>query len=221
MIDLLFIGAFLAHTRLTRDVAYSGIFHDRTRWSLGIDGSYPEIFSYLKAGFAALLLFVLFARKRALTYVAWGVTLVFILLDDALELHERVGAALVDSGALPTLLGVRPELYAEAVLWLAVAPPLLLLIALGYRREPALRPLSRLLLGLLGALFFCGAVVDALHAAAPYVENPTVRFFLARTILLEDGGELVVLSFFAALTLLHFVLEQTSPARRFLTARAR
>jgi heme A synthase len=213
----------LVHFRLTRDPLYNGFFQDSRRWGLGIDGSFPELFGYLKTGVAALLLSLLFAQKRALTYFAWGLTLVFILLDDALELHERLGAALVESARLPTLVGVRPELYAEAVLWLAVAPALLTLIAIGYRRdrrERALRRLSRLFLGLLGALFFFGAVVDALHAAAPYVTHPTARFFLARTTILEDGGELVVLSFFAALTLRHFLLERRkgAPARHLLTA---
>lgn len=207
LIDLFFVGAHVAHRQLVRDPAYDGFLLDKARWSLGIDRSYSERFSYLKTGAAALLLGLLFGRRRALTHLAWGATLIFILLDDALGLHERVNL-LVNKALLPNVLGISGQHYGDMVLWLAVAPILLGLIALGYRRDRGLRQLSRWLLGLLAALFLFGGVVDALHAAAPYIEEPTVRFVLARTLLLEDGGEMVVLSLFAALTLLHFLTER-------------
>lgn len=208
LLDLFFVGAHVVRAQLVRDPTYDGFLADSAHWSLGIDRSYSERFSYLKTGLAALLLLLLYERRRAVTYLAWGLTLSFILLDDALELHERTGAALISHAGLPTVAGIGGDLYAEMILWLSAAVPLLGLIALGYRRDRGLRRLSRWFLGLLAALFFFGGVVDALHAAAPYVEQPTVRFFLARTLLLEDGGEMVVLSLLCALTLLHALTER-------------
>lgn len=79
------------------------------------------------------------------------------------------------------------------------------LISLGYLREPHTRQLSRRFSLLLGALFFFGGVVDALRESAPNQPQPLIAYILKRTIIIEDGGEMVVLSFFVAVALAHLV----------------
>lgn len=78
-------------------------------------------------------------------------------------------------------------------------------IGWGYLREPATRQLSRWFLLLLGVLLFCAGIVDTLRASASNQEQPLIKYILERTIIIEDGGEMGVLSVFVALALAHLM----------------
>lgn len=212
VIDALFIGMHLVQGRLTYDPSYEGLFANNNVWSLGIDGSLSETYMYLKSGVAALILFILYSKRRTLTYLGWGLTLLFILVDDSLGLHEAFTVFMVNNASLPTVLNVEGEHYAALILWALVGLVLMGLIFLGYLREPRTRRLSRWFFLLLGVLFFCGGVVDALRESAPDQALPLVTYILKRTIIIEDGGEMVVLSFFVALALSHLKAQRTLQA---------
>lgn len=208
-IDTFFVGVHVMQGRLSRDLSYEGFFSNNEVWSLGVDASISEVYMYLKAGVAALALFGLYFRKRAVTYLGWALALLFILLDDSLGLHEAFSVFVVTNASLPTVLNVEPEHYAPLILWAGVGLVLMGLILWGYVREPTTRRFSRWLLLLLGVLFFCGGVVDALRESAPDQTQPLVRYILKRTVIIEDGGEMVVLSFFVALAVSRRTAQRT------------
>lgn len=195
-VDALFIGLSLLRSVLD-ETAYRGLLAGE-RFYISHDGGYGEWFQYLKAAFCALLFWRRFAADRRLSMVGWALVFTFILLDDALTLHEGFGNALLARGPLPTVLGLPGPLYVEPLFWLLVGLPLGVPLALGYAREPGTRPLSRRLLWLLGLLFVFGGVVDLLHAALEedYAAN---RYAVFVSALLEDGGEMLILSLTVAL----------------------
>ena len=208
IIDAVFVGIHVVQYRLSLDPSYEGFFANNQVWGLGIDGSFSELYMYAKAGIAAFILFALYGKWRMLSYLGWGLVFLFIMLDDSLGLHEAFSVFLVNNVSLPTVLNVEPDHYAAFVFWAVAGLVLIGLIAWGYLREPATRQLSRWFLLLLGVLFFCAGIVDALRASAPDQEQPLVAFILKRTIIIEDGGEMVVLSAFVALALAYLVAQR-------------
>ena len=169
-------------------------------WSLGQDRSFSERYQYLKAVAGAGTLLTLFWQRRSLTYLGWGLALLFIFVDDAFFLHERATDALLNASA-PTIWGLSAHDYGAMVLWAVVGLALLLPLGLGYLQDPTTRRVSRHFFFLLALLFLCGGVIDMVREIAKDFENPLLRYIFKRTILVEDGGELIMVSFFAALSL--------------------
>ncbi len=122
--------------------------------------------------------------------------------------HEAFSVFLTNNASLPTVLNIEGGHYAPLILWAVVGLVLIGLITWGYLREPHTRRLSRWFFLLLGVLFFAGGIVDTLRESAPDQTQPLVRYILKRTVIIEDGGEMVVLSFFAALALAHLVAQR-------------
>ncbi len=211
-IDALFFSAHVLRAYLN-ETSYHGFLLDRG-WSLELDRSYPEQFQYLLSGLSAVVLGVLYARRRSLTYLGWSLAFLFILVDDSFSLHEHFTRMLEVATSSATFLGLETRVYAASVLWGLVGLVLLSILAVGYRRDPATQKFSRRLAYVLAVLFFFGGVVDALHLVAgeDHLGRAT-KFFLGT---LEDGGELVSISVGLALVLAHasthFAL--TKPAER-------
>lgn len=190
-VDAVFIALSLLRSVLD-ETAYAPLLQDE-RLYVAHDGGYAEWFQYAKAGFCALVLLRLFARDRSLTLLGWALVFAFVLADDALSLHEAFGDALLASASLPAVLGLSGRLYAEPLFWALVGVPLAGLVGVGYRRDPSTRPLTRRLLLLFAALFFFAGALDALHAALE-ADYAAARYAVFVTTLLEDGGEMLVLS---------------------------
>ena len=186
----LFIGMHLLRAVLN-DTPYEGFLIDR-RWSLEIDRSYPEMFQYLLAGLATLMLLRHFIRHHILTYLGWSLAFLFILVDDSFSLHERFTTMFVEKTDWGPILGLEAQVYAASILWLAVGLVLLALLAVGYHKDTPSRNFSRQLALLLFALFICGGVLDALHLLAGSAGMGRAVTFTLGT--LEDGGELVTMS---------------------------
>src|SRR5687767_6294566 len=83
--DLLLVSLdVLLDTRVLQDA----------RFSIGSEGGFAEQLQYLKAAIIALLLFAVAARRRSAVVLIWALIFLFVLADDAGELHERVGSRL-------------------------------------------------------------------------------------------------------------------------------
>ena len=162
-------------------------------WLVERDGGFPELYGYVKMLLATLLLLHLYVRRRGVVYLGWFTALLFVLLDDAFQLHEAFGNALLAKYALPTLLGVDGFLYVEAILWGAVGLSLANLIVYRYLRDPATRALSRRMFGLFLLLFLFAGIADALHASVDRFGSG-LSYALGITTTLEDGGEMLALS---------------------------
>jgi hypothetical protein len=146
------------------------------------DGSYMEIWGYIKEAIVVALSIGAFLRTSEMFYAAFAVLFSSIFLDDALALHERAGAWLSD----PALLGDKASLFAALLVsGLPFAVVLFALIKLPRaRRAPALA-----LVGGFCMLAFFAVIVDALHEKLlGGGSGQTIA------VLFEDGGELICLT---------------------------
>ena len=148
------------------------------------DYGVAEFVSYLKL--LATVLLLLRARRTELR--PWAVVFGYLLLDDLLRFHEFFGEGLVrlvDDPNRHLVGGLRTEDLGELAVLTAAAVPLLALLAVNYARGSATtRRTDRTFALLLLLLTAFAAGIDLVDAAFPTSSLP----------LLEDGGELVVLS---------------------------
>jgi hypothetical protein len=177
-----------------------GLLSDR-RFLLGRDNGYAEMFGYLKEGGIILASCALAVRARQSLYVAWAALFLYMLLDDSLLLHERVlGSALrqiLGLGRKDVVLGMNArDLVENTMLALLALLILGIMVVVYHFGDRAFKKMSRGLFILLAALAFCGVVVDFIHAVIVRStlrrEYSEVNSLLA---ILEDGGELVIISF--------------------------
>jgi hypothetical protein len=162
------------------------------RLLLSYEPGYGEVFQYTKLfGLAAVCIACAVVARRA-AWLAWTLVFGYLGIDDAVYLHETFGRRWQDSGRE---FGFRVQDAFEALFSAVVGIVLLAALALGWRRGDALfRWLSARLLAGLVALVVVGVGIDIVHEHAwvqPY------RWLHHGLALLEDGGELVVVSVMA------------------------
>lgn len=175
--DLLYIILHLLH--YTTDMAPSRFF------ALQLDQGYAEYYQYIKELWLALLCFLLLHRRRQLVYAVAGLLGLYLLLDDALQLHEQLGMKVVFHLQLQPFLMLRGQDWGElAVMTVFVG---LFLLALFYARSIGDAPSRRFLRSLapwLALLLFFGIIMDMVDVLVPgYLSY-----------LLEDGGEMAAMS---------------------------
>ena len=177
----------------------------RRQWSLGQDGGYAELYGYGKAVVAVVLLLVLYRRRRQPVYLAWAAMFLVIILDDALQLHERGGSRLAQSAGLPDLV-VEATNLGELIVWALFAVPLVPLVMVCYQRSDAhAQALSQVLAVFVAILVLFAVFVDVVH-----VTLTGHAAWIVGTV--EDGGELVVMSF-VVLSVLAAPLPEPAPSR--------
>lgn len=194
--DAAFISAHLLHD-LT-DVA----FNDH-QFNLGRDRGYGEIFQYIKEYWIALVMGLLAFRRRSALYLVWAVLFGYLLLDDSMEIHETAGALIQDTLPFGSDLPRDGKDLGELVASIVAGVLFLLGGAAAYRfADQKARTASHYLLFLLGLLAFFGVIVDVLHGMLYY--GPIVIGSIVNSIfvVVEDGGEMVVMSCIVLFTLL-------------------
>jgi hypothetical protein len=137
---------------------------------------------------------ILFAYLLRLTkwsgYVSWVIVFTCFLIDDALEIHQKIGDIIADTinGHLLQNLSLAPRFFELA--FLAVAGLFLLaIIAWAYfHSPPTFREISNDLLLFIMALVFFGLIADV---AVALKLAPTI---VAGLEIVEDSGESVVYS---------------------------
>jgi hypothetical protein len=165
-----------------------------------------SIYQYIKQVWLAACLALAFLQTRAKVFVGWTLLFAFLLLDDALELHEHFGRLIAASLGLPAILGMRPADLGEISVAAAIGSVALALVAITFRRGGnEARELSADLMCLLAALALFGVFFDTLHTIT-YFHAPSVTKFFA---LIEDGGEMLVVSVITA-----YAFDLTSNAGR-------
>ncbi|MBK8985151.1 MAG: hypothetical protein IPM39_03575 [Chloroflexi bacterium] len=184
--DVLFL---LAHFLLVfTPLLTSGSFY------LDVDGGYPEWVQYLKFGSLAALMALLFRRQRAPLYLFWLALFAYLLLDDALRLHEVAGLWLAETAVLPPLLTLRPQDLGELGFSAVIGLALLTALVLTYQfSRPQARRFSQGLLLALAALAFFGVAADMVQVMVlPWLRPyPFLReLFVA----VEEGGEMMTVS---------------------------
>jgi len=160
------------------------------QWLLRAENGWPEQFGYAKETTCAALLLVLWRRTGGAVFAGWAALFGCALADDRLQIHERAGGFLARHVPLPGgVAGFREQDLGELAVWgLAAVAPLLVVAVLHRRSAGHVRAASRGIAVVVGGYAFFGVVVDQFHALA--MGGP-----LARGLgILEDGGELVLLS---------------------------
>ena len=181
-VDLAFALIHLVHT----GTSYLG----NPRFSLGHDLGYAEFFQYFKTASIVLLLAALWWRARQPVYAAWAALYAYLLGDDALQFHERGGEAVAGFLQFENGLGLRAVDYGELTVSAGLGLLVLMVIFFSYLKSaPAARHASQDLVLLLAGLVGFGVGVDMLHIVA---DGGRLGALLG---LIEDGGEMVVVSF--------------------------
>ncbi len=182
-LDVVFISGDLLRHR--------GLLHD-VRFAVTAERSYGEWYQYVKA--AAVVLLLLRSRRQAAAAWAWAGLFAYLLLDDALALHEAFGRFLASAATLPRIGPVRPEQVGELFLYAIVGLAFTgAVTALLRRDDPASWRLSVVLMPPFAMLVFFGAVVDFFHS---FLRDGAYRYAAG---VIEDGGEMLAMSVLVAI----------------------
>jgi hypothetical protein len=183
----------------------AGLLQDVPIWlKVTEDREPPEDFNYIKWAVIALALFWLAIRDRWLAPALWGIVFVLILLDDSLQIHETLGAAISGWLAIPDDALLYGHDFGEVIVF-GVMGLVALVIALFLvtRRDALSRLLNNRYILVILALGFCGVGFDAIHSVVQHVTGTSALATLVQQVfgMLEDGGEMVIGSFATAMTL--------------------
>lgn len=165
------------------------------RFSIESEGGPSEIYEGVKALACVVALGLAARRVGEPIYTALAAAFALALADNALALHERWG------GMVAPLLPLGPGAavpVGELSFFLAAGLVILLALGVGFRRSTARhRRLGLPFLGLLLALGGFAVLVDLVHAAVAGQRRAFDRLFGV----VEDGGEMMVLSLACALAI--------------------
>jgi hypothetical protein len=187
-IDLALIGGNL----LQLFTSYST--HEKLT-SLSQDNSYGERFQYLKFGAIALLLYLSSKVKKSILLGGWALIFLMLLVDDAISVHERLGARLAQWFSISDMYNLRSVDYGEIIVFLmlgAIAAGILTITSRIDRTPLSLQISKALLLFLVGLAFF-GGIMDMLHSVAQETSELSQRENIIFGIV-EDGGEMIIVS---------------------------
>lgn len=160
------------------------------RWEVGSEHSYAEMFSYLKLTSVVALLIATFRHSKEQSYLVWAGLFAYVLLDDALLLHQRLRDAFDDHSHSTT---------GQLAAWILVGMLVLAMTAgVVARSSGDDRTNSVLLLTALAALGFFAVAVDLVHAVFHSWFRGGDQLFTV----MEEGGEQLVQSLTVAIAVL-------------------
>ncbi len=160
----------------------------------------PSLFIYLKWLLISIFLATAWRSNGEPLLLSLALIFALLLIDDSLELHERLGTVVKDSFGYTPAFGLRGDDLGELTIWAIIGVMAFAVFALGYwRSSPEGRRIGHVfLLGIAGLAAF-GIVVDMIgvlvHDLGEGLVNRFVRSFFDY---LEDGGELAVASLLLA-----------------------
>ena len=179
--DLLMVGLHIANTL---EPVSNPLF------DIEEDGGHAEVYQYLKLFSIVVLLIVISAKNRALSYLAWAAVFTYFLADDSLQVHERAGRALAAQLELVPAVGLRARDFGELAVSAAVGILLAAPLVWAYRSGSVkFKRVSQDVVLLILVLVFFGVAVDMAHVAIDL--GWQFRFIMG---IVEDGGELAAMS---------------------------
>ncbi len=156
--------------------------------NLETDRGYSEVYQYLKFIWIAVLFLSLSMEKRVWHYLTWALFFTYLLLDDLLQIHERLGFGVAQLFGFESALGLRPRDFGELMVSAIFGIFLLSLVTVAYRRgSMAFRMVSKDLALLVAGLVFFGVGIDMAHSALDFVPGLGFSFGVV-----EDGGEMLM-----------------------------
>jgi len=161
--------------------------------SIQEDHSLGEFFQYAKELLIALAIFQVARLKHNRSYLVWTLLFIYLLLDDAMRIHDQAGLAIGHALGFVGFMGLRAQELGELIFNGIVGPLFLLAIAAAYFGKPGgdaeFRQVTRRMLGLFVLLAVCGVGLDMLHEMVSFW-TPLRKLVGG----MEDGGEMVVMS---------------------------
>ena len=188
--DLLFIFFHVGHLISSSGETLAEI--GRSVFSLGKDLGLAESFMYVKEYWVILLLAYLAWTRKKFMYFAWAILFLYIMADDLIQMHEKVGAMLVSKFELVPMFNLRAQDFGELAFSGFSGMVLLSLIGVSYIKSDAnIRRICRHLIILLSSLVLFGVVFDMIQIM--FADNHIMFHIFG---IIEDGGEMIILSFF-------------------------
>ncbi|NCJ07305.1 hypothetical protein GS597_12465 [Synechococcales cyanobacterium C] len=167
-------------------------------YDLSEDYSFAETHMYMKEYWVAILLFLLGITRKKFIYFSWSLMFLILLLDDALQIHERVGGSL--SVYFNDKFYLRPQDYGELLVYAIYALVLFSLIGFAYlRTDEQGKKVSKNLFVLIVILAIFGVFIDMLGIMTwNILEYKSLSYWAYisehLSAVIEDGGEMLVLS---------------------------
>lgn len=157
VLDLIAAACFYLHHREWLSSSFFRPNRDRGLFELIEYGKFVAIIS---------LLWLCWKNCGSKLMRAWTLLFMVMLVDNACELHERLGGLLAAHVALPDIGLSRPKDLAEILVMAALeGSALLFVIAQYFRSDQRFKRFSRALIGLVLAIGLASVISDALHLA--------------------------------------------------------
>ena len=156
-------------------------------FSIQKDFGFPEMYQYIKESWIVVLLLMTAINTSQVIYYAWSSLFMYFLLDDSLQIHERLGDYLANYFELQPMFNLRALDFGELIVSMFFGFLIFSFIGLTYMFSDRIaKERSKHLFILVLFVAFFGIVVDMLHIAIPFV-TPLWT-------LIEDGGEMIIMS---------------------------
>lgn len=159
-------------------------------FSIERDRSFAEVFQYVKEFWLVLLFCWLSLLKGNRAYIAWAPIFAYLLVDDSFQRHERLGGAVARHLGLRRTMNLGAKDLGELVVIAISGAICLLIVGTAYLLgKEKFRKSSRFIVLMLAVLAFFGVVLDVGHVMVG--KGASLYGALG---LLEDGGEMLVMS---------------------------
>lgn len=173
-------------------------------YSITLNGGYSEIFQYIKEFLIVILLLMLAFDRKQPIYLAWSLLFLYILIDDSMQLHENISAYLAQTFDFKPMFRLKAVDFGELAVSAFFGGILFTLVGLAYWLTNAVvKQITKGLLLLVLSLAFFLVVVDMIHSMTPRGKSLFA--------LIEDGGEMLIMSAIVYYIYLQHCLAATKP----------
>jgi hypothetical protein len=165
-------------------------------FAIGQDWGYAETFQYVKELGIVIFFFLFLLRNPYLVSLGWQILFLYLLLDDALLIHERGGKFIAQHifMAPETMLQGRVRVLSDHAVSVFFGSLILGFLSFGYYYAPKpLRRVSQHLFGLFIILILFGVLLDTVHQGF-WALGPNL-FKISYVV--EEAGEMVMISVIA------------------------
>ena len=159
--------------------------------SIARDRGFPELYQYIKEYWIIVLLLLFFLKKKQFGYLAWTLLFCYLLIDDAMSIHEKIGFQIANHFGFGNMWGLRARDFGELIVTTIAAMVLLPLICSFYAKgTKGFKTVFIDLMFLLLIVVFFGIFMDILHV--PFKAYGWQTNFIFGFV--EDGGEMIAMS---------------------------
>ena len=151
---------------------------------LTTDRGYAEIFQYIKYFWIIILFIYILRSTRIIQYISWILVFTFFFIDDAFQLHVRIGYYLIRNFDFNPPLHLKLWDVGEFAYFIISGLVLLALLVWAYMRgNESFKKVSLDILIFILVIVFFGVFIDIVHVA--------FSLYGVGLSIIEDTGEMV------------------------------